>query len=161
MPTPIRTHEDTSERRGQGTPVRLAALSLGVVYFVLGVAGFFVPGNAGSTSAGPFGTHQPQYTFLIFSVSPLMNVLHTLVGVLGLLAARKVTGTAIYTLALAIGFAGFNAYSILVLTVGTGDRINLNWADVILHLVTMAGAALLSYAAFRVLRARRAGPVES
>ncbi|WP_410643928.1 DUF4383 domain-containing protein [Amycolatopsis sp. lyj-346] len=157
MPTPIRTDQASAERRRRSGLVRLAALVLGVVYLVLGVAGFFVPGNAGSTSAGPFGTHATQYTLLIFSVSPLLNVLHTLVGVVGVVAARKVGGTAIYAFALAVGFAGFSAYSVLVLGFGTGDRFNLNWADVILHLVTMAGAAVLAYAAFRIRRAEAAG----
>ncbi|MEV6623040.1 DUF4383 domain-containing protein [Amycolatopsis sp. NPDC051106] len=157
MPTPIRTDRPSAERRRRSGLVQLAALVLGVVYLVLGVAGFFVPGNAGSTSAGPFGTHATQYTLLIFSVSPLLNALHTLVGVAGVVAARKVGSTAIYALALAVGFAGFSAYSVLVLGFGTGDRFNLNWADVILHLVTMAGAAVLAYAAFRIRRTEAAG----
>ncbi|WIX92404.1 DUF4383 domain-containing protein [Amycolatopsis sp. DG1A-15b] len=157
MPTPIRTDQASIGRRRRSGLVRLAALVLGVVYLVLGVAGFFVPGNAGSTSAGPFGTHATQYTLLIFSVSPLLNALHTLVGVVGVVAARKVSGTAIYALALAVGFAGFSAYSVLVLSFGTGDRFNLNWADVILHLVTMAGAVVLAYAAFRTRRTEAAG----
>ncbi|UOZ04912.1 DUF4383 domain-containing protein [Amycolatopsis sp. WQ 127309] len=155
MPTPTHTDRSSAARRRQGTPVRLAALVVGVVYLVLGVVGFFVPGNAGSTSAGPFGTHATQYSVLIFSVSPLLNALHTLIGVLGVVAARKVSSTAIYALAVAIGFAGFSAYSVLVVSVGTGDRFNLNWADVILHLVTMVGAAVVSARSFRTVRAQR------
>ncbi len=153
MPTPTQTDRAPAERPRQSAPVRLVALGLGGIYLVLGVAGFFVPGNAGSTSASPFGTHATQYTLLIFSVSPLLNVLHTLVGVVGVVAARKVSSTALYALALAVGFAGFSAYSVLVLSFGTGDRFNLNWADVVLHLVTMAGAAVLAYLAFRARRA--------
>ncbi|WP_326952866.1 MULTISPECIES: DUF4383 domain-containing protein [unclassified Amycolatopsis] len=152
---PTSTDQSSAERRRHGAPMRLAALAAGVVYLLLGVIGFFVPGNAGSTSAGPFGTHATQYSVLIFSVSPLLNALHTLVGVLGVVAARKVSSTAIYALAVAIGFAGFSAYSVLVVSVGTGDRFNLNWADVILHLVTMAGAAVVSARSFRTVRAQR------
>ncbi|WP_370964616.1 DUF4383 domain-containing protein [Amycolatopsis sp. cg9] len=149
MPTPTRTDRPSAERRWQRAPVRLVALVLGGIYLVLGVAGFFVPGNAGSTSAGPFGTHATQYTLLIFSVSPLLNFLHTFVGVLGVVAARKVSSTALYALALAVGFAGLSAYSVLVLSFGTGDRLNLNWADVVLHLITTAVAAVLAYLAFQ------------
>lgn len=47
---------------------------------MLGVIGFFVPGNAGSAPAGPLWT---QYSVLIFSVSRFLNALHTLIGVLG------------------------------------------------------------------------------
>ncbi len=40
----------------------------------------------------------------------------------------------------------------LVLSFGTGDRFTLNGADVIPHPVTMAGAAVPAYAAFRTRR---------
>ncbi len=76
-----------------------------------------VPGNAGSPSAGPFGTHATQYTLLFFSFGPLLNALHSLAGVVGVVAARKVGGTAIHVLAL----AGFSAYSVPALSSGTGD----------------------------------------
>jgi hypothetical protein len=57
-----------------------AILVIAVVYLVL-VLGFFVPGNYfWSTSTSPYGAHAPQYEVLIFSVSPLINVMHTAVG---------------------------------------------------------------------------------
>jgi hypothetical protein len=70
---------------------------------------------------------------LIFSVSPLINVMHTAVGVFGLAAARKVVASWVFALAMFSWFAGMTAYGVLVVAVGTGDRLNLNWADVVLH----------------------------
>ncbi len=55
------------------------------------------------------------------------------------------------------GAGGFSAYTVLVLSFGTGDRFTLNGADVILHPVTMAGAAVAAYAAFRTRRTEAAG----
>jgi hypothetical protein len=94
---------------------------------------FFVPGNFWSTSTSPHGAHAPQYEVLIFSVSPLINVMHTAVGVFGLAAARKVVASWVFALATFFWFAGMTAYGVLVVAVGTGDRLNLNWADVVLH----------------------------
>jgi hypothetical protein len=107
-----------------------AILVIAVVYLVL-VLGFFVPGNYfWSTSTSPYGAHAPQYEVLIFSVSPLINVMHTAVG-----ARRRPQMVASWVFALAMfsWFAGMTAYGVLVVAVGTGDRPNLNWADVVLH----------------------------
>lgn len=151
-----KTKSDRTKQKVRSAPLQVTVLVIALVYLVLGIAGLFVPGNAGSTPTGAFGVHAPQYVLWIFSVSPIMNIMHILVGVLGLPSARDVGGVAIYSLTAAIWFAAISAYSILVLTVGTGDRINLNWADVVLHLVTMAVAAVLAYLGFRTIRRRGA-----
>ncbi|WIX75559.1 DUF4383 domain-containing protein [Amycolatopsis carbonis] len=134
---------DRRPRPGPGAP-RLVVLVVGVVYLVLGVLGIFVPGNFGSTGSGPFTSHQPQYTLWIFSVGPLLNVMRILIGALGLLAARSSSGTAIFSFAATIWLAGVSTYSILVLTLGTGDRLNVNWATAILHLATMVVTAVVA-----------------
>ncbi|MEV4603666.1 DUF4383 domain-containing protein [Amycolatopsis sp. NPDC049253] len=111
--------------------------------------GLFAPGNAGSTGAGPFTRHQTEYTLWIFSVSPMLNIMHLIVGALAVLAARRTSGTALFSLAATVWFAGINAYSILVVTIGSGDRLNLNWATVILQLVTMLAAIVMLALSFR------------
>lgn len=130
--------------------VRVAVLVIAVVYLLWGVFGFFVPGNAGSTHAGPFGAHHTEYTLLIFSVSPLLNLMHTLVGVLGLLAARSVGGATLYGTVAAIWFTAVSAYELLVVNIGTGDRLNVNWPDVAVHLATVVAGAALAFAGTRL-----------
>jgi hypothetical protein len=130
--------------------MRIVVLVLAVGYLLWGVFGFFVPGNAGSTHAGPFSTHQPHYTLLIFSVSPLLNIMHTLVGALGLLAARSLGGATLYGTVAAMWFTAVSAYELLVVTIGTGDRLNVNWADVTVHLATVVVGAALAFAGTRL-----------
>ncbi|MGC7095228.1 DUF4383 domain-containing protein [Amycolatopsis lurida] len=132
-----------------GSALRLVVLLVGIVYLALGVLGIFVPGNFGSTGGGPFTSHQPQYTLWIFSVGPLLNIMRIGIGVLALLAARSDRGATIFSLATTVWLAGVSAYSILVLTAGTGDRLNLNWASAILHLVTILITATVGFLGMR------------
>lgn len=132
--------------------VRGAVLVIAVLYLLWGVLGFFVPGNAGSTHAGPFGVHDTSRALWIFSVSPLLNLMHILVGLVGLLAVRSLRGTILYSTVAAIWFIAISAYNLLVVTVGTGDRLNVNWADVIVHLATVVAGAAIAVAGTRVTK---------
>ncbi|QFU91866.1 DUF4383 domain-containing protein [Amycolatopsis sp. YIM 10] len=132
-----------------GFALRLVVLLVGIAYLALGVLGIFVPGNFGSTGGGPFTSHQPQYTLWIFSVGPLLNIMRIGIGVLALIAARGDRGATIFSLAAAVWLAGVSAYSVLVMITGTGDRLNLNWASVVLHLVTMVVTATVGFLGMR------------
>ncbi|ABG03806.1 conserved hypothetical protein [Rubrobacter xylanophilus DSM 9941] len=119
--------------------VRTVALVLGVVFLLIGILGF-VPGV--TTGEG--------YLLGIFAVNPLHNVVHLVVGVLGVAAYYWERYARLYcqvlgVFYLVIGVLGF----IPGITVG-GDMllgvIHVNLADNLLHLVVGAVAAYFGFA---------------
>ncbi|MEV6898677.1 DUF4383 domain-containing protein [Amycolatopsis sp. NPDC051372] len=123
---------------------RLVVLVVAVVYLVLGVAGFFVPETA---HVG----HAPSRTVWIFGSSTVLNIVHTAVGLLGLLAARKPSGAVGYCWFVFVAFAGLTAFGILSATFGTvdDDPVNLNGADNWLHGLTSLVALAVALAGDR------------
>ncbi|WP_370962393.1 DUF4383 domain-containing protein [Amycolatopsis sp. cg9] len=115
----------------------------GLLYLALGVAGFLTPET---TAVGDETTR----AVWIFSVTPLLNLVHAVVGVLGLLAATRRTGSLIYCWVLFAGFAGMTAYGVLATAFSTPeDPINLNWAGNVLHGLTALGALAVGVFAAR------------
>ncbi|MEA5361036.1 DUF4383 domain-containing protein [Amycolatopsis sp., V23-08] len=150
------TGTDATGRRSLPQALRLVALVLGAGYLVLGAGGFFVPGNAALATPDGFEGHVAPHTLLVFSVGPVLNVIHTLGGLAGLAAARSVSGTALFGLAGSVGFASVGAFGVLALTYDTGGRPDFTWADVVLHLATAAVLVALAHLGFRVVN-REAG----
>ncbi|MGW4487407.1 DUF4383 domain-containing protein [Amycolatopsis sp. NPDC004368] len=124
---------------------RLVVLALGVIYLVLGVVGFFVPETV---HVG----HDPSRTVWIFGASTVLNIVHTAVGLLGLLAARKLSGAIGYCWFVFVAFAGLTAFGILSAAFGTvdDDPVNINWADNWLHGLTSLVALAVVLMAGRV-----------
>ncbi len=118
---------------------------LGLLYLALGIAGFLTPETA---AVG----HETGRAVWIFSATPLLNLVHTAVGVLGLLAATRRSRALIYCWVLFVGFTGMTAYGILATAlVNPEDPINLNWADNWLHGLTAAAALVLGIVAARAI----------
>ncbi|MEV0890552.1 DUF4383 domain-containing protein [Promicromonospora sp. NPDC050262] len=69
--------QSMSSTRTRGVSQWLA-LTIGVVYLLVGAAGFLVTGFSG------FAEHDHEQTLLGFAVNPLHNVVHLLIGVLGI-----------------------------------------------------------------------------
>ncbi|WIX99336.1 DUF4383 domain-containing protein [Amycolatopsis mongoliensis] len=130
------TSAETRSRSGPAW-LRPAVAVLGLLYLALGVAGFVTPG----TAAIGHGTGR---TVWIFGATPLLDLVHTAVGVLGLLAATRRTRSIIYCWVLFAGFAGMTAYGVLSTAfTNPEDPINVNWADNALHgLTAVAGLVL-------------------
>ncbi|RSD21333.1 DUF4383 domain-containing protein [Amycolatopsis eburnea] len=133
---------ETRSRAGASW-LRPVVAVIGLLYLVLGVAGFFTPETA---DVG----HETTRTVWIFSVTPLLNLVHTVVGALGLLAATRRAGALIYCWVLFVGFAGMTAYGVLATAFSTPeDPINLNWAGNVLHGLTALAALVLGIFAAR------------
>ena len=115
-----------------GSPNRLLGTVFGVVYLLVGLAGFAVTGFADFT-----GTEGD--TLILFDVNPLHNVVHLLVGALLLGASRSVAtakgaNTLVGAVYLVVGVIG-------LFLIGTDANIlALNGADNVLH---FASAILL------------------
>jgi uncharacterized protein DUF4383 len=138
------TSADTRSRPGPSW-LRLVVAVAGLLYLALGVAGFLTPETA---SVG----HETTRAVWIFSVTPLLNLVHAAVGVLGLLAATRRTGSVIYCWVLFVGFAGMTAYGVLATAFSTPeDPININWADNWLHGLTAVAGLVLGIVGARAM----------
>ena len=110
--------------------MRAMALVVGVVYLALGVAGFVA-------ADGLLIARNTTNVVGVFSVGFLLNLGHLAVGVLGVVAARSVTGARLYGWGMTVVCAALLAYGIpAAATSGEGDLSNINWADDWLYGVT-------------------------
>ncbi|SEF20945.1 protein of unknown function [Amycolatopsis pretoriensis] len=144
------TSAETRSRTGPAW-LRPVVAVLGLLYLALGIAGWLTPETA---TVGHVTTHQ---VVGLFSASALLNLVHTAVGVLGLLAATRGAGAVIYCWVLFVGFAGMTAYGVLATAFSTpdDDPININWADNVLHGLTAVAGLVLGIAGARSLSARQ------
>jgi hypothetical protein len=141
------TSAETRSRTGPAW-LRPAVAVLGLLYLALGIAGFLTPETA---AVG----HETSRAVWIFSVNPVIDIVHTGVGVLGLLAATRRTGSIIYCWVLFVGFAGMTAYGVLATAFGNPeDPINVNWADNVLHGLTAVAGLVLGIAGARAAARR-------
>jgi hypothetical protein len=133
-----------------GTPIQTAARVVGVLFLVVGLAGF-VPGLTtglydGLEFAGDDGNAELLGTF---SVSVLHNIVHGLFGLAGLALAATPAGARTFlvgggALYLALALLGF---------VGGGEWLPANRADDWLHLALGAGMVGIGVLAARAAAA--------
>jgi hypothetical protein len=123
-------------RNGMTWP-QMLALAIGAVYTLIGIIGFFI------TGFDDFAAHTDE-TLLGFSINPLHNVVHILIGVAGLALARRPGGARTYGWLLAVGYGATFVYGLFA--AGKEEPLNflsINWADNWLHLVSaLAGLAI-------------------
>ncbi|RZQ63804.1 DUF4383 domain-containing protein [Amycolatopsis suaedae] len=125
---------------------QLLAIGIGVVYLALGLAGFFLAEDG----VGP----DPTTTVLGFGVSTMLNVVHVVVGALGIVASRRGTAARFYGWALFVVMIALTVYGILnAASQTTANMLNLNWPDNWLHGVTAVLGLLMGFAS----RLRRRG----
>ena len=126
------------------SPVQLTSLVVGLMFVVVGIAGF-IPGI--TTDMGDMagaGHTSGSHLLGVFQVSVLHNVLHLLLGVLGILAARASGAARAFLLVGGIAYAGLWIYGLLVDQESSANFVPLNTADNWLHLVLAAGMILLA-----------------
>ncbi|NIZ89546.1 DUF4383 domain-containing protein [Kineosporiaceae bacterium B12] len=114
------------------------------MFVVVGIAGF-VPGI--TTDMGDMagaGHTSGSHLLGVFQVSVLHNVLHLLLGVLGILAGRASGAARAFLLVGGIAYAGLWIYGLLVDQTSSANFVPLNTADNWLHLVLAAGMILLA-----------------
>src|SRR4051812_49954328 len=87
-----RRFADRDDSRYAGTAVQKAALIAGIVFLVVGLAGF-IPGLTTNYSELSFAGHGSGALLLgVFQVSVLHNLVHLLYGVAGLAVAQSPMG---------------------------------------------------------------------
>ena len=116
---------------------QLASLVIGVVYLLIGIAGFFVTGFEN------FAEHTDK-ALLGFEINPLHNIVHILVGLAGIALSRTLRTARTYGWLLAVAYGAVFVYGLFA--AGREDEVNflsLNGADNVLHLVSaLAGLAI-------------------
>lgn len=123
-------------RRARSVSQTLALL-IGAVYLLVGILGFFVTGFDGFTE------HDHSQTLLGFAVNPLHNIVHLLIGALGLALWRTDSGARTYGWILAIGYGATSIYGLVVADNPDTNILNINGADNGLHIAsTLAGLAI-------------------
>ena len=131
---------------------RLFALIVGIVYLLVGIAGF-IPGLVDDREFADLAVDSGSGDLLgLFPINVLHNLVHLLIGVLGILAYRTFAASRTYGRALAIVYG-------LLAVMGLIDAVDLNTTfglvplfshDIWLHAVTAAIAAYFGF-----------GPVEA
>ena len=124
------------------TPVQNIARLVGIVFLLVGIAGF-IPGVTtnlyeGLEFAGDDGTAE---LLGLFQVSVLHNIVHVLFGIAGLALAATASGARTYL----IGGGAIYLVLFLLGIVGGGDWIPVNDADNWLHLGLGVGMVALGY----------------
>ena len=104
------------------------ALAVGVIYTLVGIAGFFVTGFDG------FASNNGE-SLLGFEVNPLHNIVHLVIGIAGIVLSRSLTNTMAYGAMLAIGYGLAFVYG-LVANGKDWDFLAINSADNILHILS-------------------------
>lgn len=118
-------------------PHQMLALVIGVVYLLVGIAGFFVTGLDGFTE------HDHSQTLLGFAINPLHNIVHILIGLAGVALWRTDSGARTYGWLLAIGYGAAAVYGFIVVDNPDANILNINMADNWLHVASaLAGLVI-------------------
>ncbi|WP_439691686.1 DUF4383 domain-containing protein [Curtobacterium sp. SP.BCo] len=132
----------TATDRYAGSSIQKLALLVGVVFLLVGIAGF-VPGLTTGDLAGA-GHGSMAMLLGLFQVSVLHNVVHLLFGVVGLVAARYPTGSRMYLVLGGVVYFVLWVYGLFTAGHSFGANfVPLNWADNWLHLVLAIGMVAL------------------
>lgn len=124
------------------TPVQNIARLAGVVFLLVGVAGF-IPGITtnlydGLEFAGDGGNAK---VIGLFEVSVLHNLVHGLFGLAGLALAKTASGARTFL----IGGGAIYILLVIIQAIGAGDWVPLVGADLWLHLALGLGMIGLGY----------------
>lgn len=127
----------TGGTRAGRAPYQWLALVIGAIYLLIGILGFFVTGFDG------FFEHDHTQTLLGFAINPFHNIVHLLIGILGVTLWKSRRGARTYGWILAIGYGLTSIYGLIVVDNPDANILNINAADNVLHIVsTLAGLAI-------------------
>jgi Domain of unknown function (DUF4383) len=118
-------------------PHQLLALIIGIVYLLVGLAGFLVTGFDG------FAAHDEGETLLGFAVNPLHNIVHLLIGALGIAMSRRADSARTFGWLLFVVYGLTFVYGLIAVNNDAINFLNINGADNVLHILSaLAGLAI-------------------
>ncbi|MFD1507145.1 DUF4383 domain-containing protein [Georgenia yuyongxinii] len=134
--------ENPTVRRPRGVHQWLALL-VGAVFLAVGLWGFARTGLDGLTDPEVLTAHDGP-TLLWFTVNPLHNIVHVVVGVLGVLLWAASATARIYGWLLFLGYGAVFVYGLFAVGNPDIDLLHLNQADNWLHLGTALVGLLIA-----------------
>lgn len=138
-----RRFADRDDRRYAGTAVQKASLIAGIVFLVVGLAGF-IPGITSNYDQLSFAGHGSGALLLgVFQVSVLHNLVHLLYGVAGLAFAKSRIGSRNYLIIGGIVYAVIWLYGLFFSGDHPANFVPVNSADNWLHLFLAVAMILL------------------
>lgn len=121
-------------RQATRTPVQAAALLVGVVFLLVGIAGF-IPGLTTNYDTMTFAGHHSQAHLLgVFNVSILHNLVHLAFGVAGVVLARTPAGARGFLIGGGVVYLILWLYGLVIDMGSDANFVPLNVADNWLHL---------------------------
>jgi hypothetical protein len=138
-----------SRRRYAETPVQKVALVFGIVFLIVGIAGF-IPGLTTNFEAMQFAGHESGALLLgLFQVSILHNFVHLLYGIAGFAFATSYAGSRNYLIWGGVIYAVIFLYGLFVTGDNPANFVPLNAADNWLHIVLAVAMVALGFALTR------------
>ena len=124
----------TPHTRTHMPAVRIAALVVGALFLVVGIAGF-IPGLTTHTDMLTWAGHHSGSMLLgVFAVSVLHNVVHLVFGIAGLVASRTDTAARGFLVIAGVIYLVLTLYGLVIDHASTANFVPLNTADNWLHL---------------------------
>jgi hypothetical protein len=121
------------------SPLRTAALVVGVVFLLVGIMGF-IPGLTTNYDQMGFAGHESMAKLLgVFQVSVLHNIVHLLFGVAGIALARTDVNARNYLIGGGVIYLLLWIYGLLIERTSSANFVPLNNADDWLHLLLGIG----------------------
>jgi hypothetical protein len=115
-------------------PIRVAALVLGIVFLLVGIAGF-VPGITSHVDDLEFAGHESGAELLgVFQVSILHNLVHLAFGVAGIAMSRRADTARTYLLGGGAIYLVLFVYGLFIDREDNSNFVPVNNADDFLHL---------------------------
>ena len=128
-------------------PAQLLALAIGVVYTLVGLAGFLVTGFENFAA-------ETDKTLVGFEINQLHNLVHLAIGLAGLALWRRLDTARTYGWLLAAGYGLAFIYGLFAAGNSDINFLSINGPDNGLHLVSAAaGLAIALWPAHRTARA--------
>jgi hypothetical protein len=130
------------------SPIRTAALAVGVVFLLVGILGF-IPGITTNYDDLTFADDTGAELLGIFQVNILHNIVHALFGLVGIWAARAFDTSRLYLIGGGLVYAVLFLYGLVIDLDSGANFVALNDADNWLHLALAIGMIGLGVALSR------------
>jgi arginine exporter protein ArgO len=132
-----------STTRSYSRPVQTVARLVGIVFLIVGIAGF-IPGlTSNYDKLGAAGMSSMAMLLGIFQVSVLHNIVHLLFGIVGVAASRSAGASKRFLIIGGIVYAVLWLYGLVIDQSSSANFVPLNTADNWLHFVLAVGMILL------------------
>ena len=135
--------DDQLKQDPEATSAQYLACVLGVTYLVAGVAGFALTGTMGFTA------ESPTMQLAGLTINPLHNVVHAVVGALGIFAFTRSRRARRYGILVLVAFG---ALAVMGFVGGHGGPMNMNTPDNWLHAATAVLGLIIALVPTRAQR---------